>query len=153
MHTHTYIYIYIYIHTHIDIDIYIYTYINIYIYIHTYIHAYTHTHIYIYIYVGVYAYMHTSIFITCFGELPGLGTEFEAQAAAPEEKRQRVSFSSVVLKVEDPAGPSVEHRWGVVAPWKMCRICCSLAVFTCFYPLVMTNIAMENHYFQWKNPL
>jgi len=30
-----------------------------------------------------------------------LGTEFEAQAAAPEEKRQRVSFSSVVLKVED----------------------------------------------------
>eukprot|EP00435_Cladocopium_sp_Y103_P066103 s172_g28.t1 len=26
------------------------------------------------------------------------GTEFEAQAAAPEEKRQRVSFSSVVLK-------------------------------------------------------
>ena len=32
------------------------------------------------------------------------GTEFEAQAAAPEEKRQRVSFSSVVLKVEDGLG-------------------------------------------------
>lgn len=31
------------------------------------------------------------------------GTEFEAQAAAPEEKRQRVSFSSVVLKVEEAA--------------------------------------------------
>lgn len=30
------------------------------------------------------------------------GTEFEAQAAAPEEKRQRVSFNSVVQKVEDP---------------------------------------------------
>ena len=37
---------------------------------------------------------------TPLAKLPG--TEFEAQAAAPEEKRQRVSFSSEVLKVEDP---------------------------------------------------
>ena len=39
------------------------------------------------------------------------GTEFEAQAAAPEEKRQRVSFSSVVLKVEDGGdSPAIIHH-------------------------------------------
>ena len=55
---------------------------------------------------------HLSIFDSSMFSL-NRGSEFEAQASVPDEKRQRVSFNAVVQKVEaEYGGCLIEFGWG-----------------------------------------
>ncbi|CAK9114884.1 unnamed protein product [Durusdinium trenchii] len=70
------------------------------------------------------------------------GTEFEAQALVPEEKRQRVSFSSVVQKVEAPC-PAPATRKATAAqrrPGVLLVLLKALGTVPATRPLVMSGV-------------
>ena len=129
------VYVYIYIYTHLHMHIHMYMYIYIYIYICIYIYYIYQCHAFDYIYILHYIVSYTTVLNKSL--MVRAPVWYETLTVVWDAPRSRPGSATLWCCSWLGSGPW--HRTGETFNWRNDR--------NCGYPLVMTNIAIENHNF------